>query len=126
MPQQDVLTPCRIWTGYVAATGYGMLKRDGRAQNTHRYFWIKERGPIPEGLVLDHLCGNRLCYNLDHLEIVTQTENVRRSSIAKISPDQVLLIKKLRKSGVRGVVIAEQFGITYRQVCAIVSGAYWK
>lgn len=36
------------------------------------------RGPIPEGLVIDHLCRDLLCVNPGHLEPVTQKENVRR------------------------------------------------
>src|SRR5690554_7618442 len=35
-------------------------------------------GPIPEGLHLDHLCRNRACVRPDHLEPVTNKENVHR------------------------------------------------
>ncbi len=36
------------------------------------------KGPIPEGLELDHLCRVRHCVNPDHLEAVTHRENIRR------------------------------------------------
>lgn len=35
-------------------------------------------GPIPAGYVLDHTCRNRACVNVQHLEVVTNTENIRR------------------------------------------------
>ena len=40
-------------------------------------------GPIPEGLVIDHLCRNRACVNPAHLEPVSQRENVMRSPVAE-------------------------------------------
>jgi hypothetical protein len=36
------------------------------------------RGPIETGLTVDHLCRNRRCVNPDHLEIVTNKDNILR------------------------------------------------
>lgn len=46
----------------------------------HRIGYELHKGPIPDGLVIDHLCFNKWCVNPDHLEAVTQTENVRRAT----------------------------------------------
>jgi hypothetical protein len=73
---------CLLWTGRTSSDGYSRLwlTVDGRALsiNAYRAAWIVHRGIIPEGLVLDHLCRNRLCINLDHLEIVTNRTNLLR------------------------------------------------
>lgn len=64
---------CIVWRGPLR-NGYGVLL----GMNAHRLAYIHNVGPIPEGLVLDHLCRNRACVNHLHLEPVTQRENVMR------------------------------------------------
>lgn len=44
----------------------------------NRYAYTLWVGPIPEGLVIDHLCNQQTCVNPAHLEAVTQAENNRR------------------------------------------------
>lgn len=36
----------------------------------HVYEWEKVNGTKPEGTELNHLCGNRGCCNLEHLELI--------------------------------------------------------
>jgi hypothetical protein len=49
-----------------------------RPTTAHRIAYELYVGPIPDGLVIDHLCRNRGCVNPEHLEPVTRGENVRR------------------------------------------------
>lgn len=75
---------CWEWTGSrSAATGYGMFALrhpDGTWKPTtaHRVAHDLYIGPVPSGLVVDHLCRNRGCVNPAHLEAVTQRTNVLR------------------------------------------------
>jgi len=41
------------------------------------------KGPVPDGLELDHLCRVRSCCNPDHLEPVTHKENIRRGFLRR-------------------------------------------
>ena len=68
-------TPCLIYQGKLNPKGYphNRLRRD----------WESVNGPIPEESELDHLCRQRACINLDHIEIVSHGENVRRSRAAR-------------------------------------------
>lgn len=74
---------CWIWRGTVATNGYGRVMFRGRMMAAHRLFFVLHRGPIPEGLELDHLCSTRPCVNPAHLEPVTHMENIRRAHVRK-------------------------------------------
>jgi hypothetical protein len=71
------LTPCLYWTG-AKTDGYGRFGVNRRPAMAHRLAYEALMGPIPDGLVLDHLCRNRPCVAVDHLEAVTQRENLLR------------------------------------------------
>lgn len=71
-------TPCWIWQRGKTPGGYGQLQIGGRKIQAHRWMYEHERGPIPDGLQLDHLCRVRACVNPDHVDPVTQRTNVLR------------------------------------------------
>ena len=71
---------CWMWIGSKGADGYGHISWHHKRHRTHRLVYTMLRGPIPEELVLDHLCRVPLCVNPDHLEPVTRGENVRRGN----------------------------------------------
>lgn len=68
---------CWVWGGNLS-DGYGTIAYLGRTQYVHRLMYELERGAIPAGLQLDHLCRNRACCNPAHLEPVTGRENLWR------------------------------------------------
>ena len=71
-------TGCWLWTGKVGTNGYARVHhRDGELY-AHRLFYVYFYGLPAEGLQLDHLCRVRHCVSPDHLEAVTQHENMLR------------------------------------------------
>lgn len=74
---------CWLWTGPTLNTGYGTIRHEGRDTLAHRVAYELAVGPIPNGLTIDHLCGNLLCCRPDHLEPVSRRENIRRAADAR-------------------------------------------
>jgi hypothetical protein len=73
------LTPCWLWTAYVAPHGYGTFRLGGRMMLAHRAAYELLRRPLTESFEVDHLCRNRTCVNPEHLEEVVRDTNWRRS-----------------------------------------------
>lgn len=72
------MSDCWEWEGGLTPNGYGTLRAGRSSKVAHRVVFEAICGEIPEGLVLDHLCRNRLCVNPAHLEPVTNRENILR------------------------------------------------
>jgi len=91
---------CLVWTGWTLR-GYGMMNvggRKGRNCYTHRIAWEMVNGPIPDGMVVDHLCHNHGCLEVTHLRLATFSENQQNRKGAQSDS----------RTGVRGVTITRE------------------
>lgn len=66
---------CWIFCGRANRHGYGRLRDDaGRTVYVHRLSFLRFRGPVG-GFDVHHVCGERLCWNPAHLELVPPDEH---------------------------------------------------
>lgn len=75
---------CWIWTGALFKKRYGMIQMpngdNGKATSAHRVSYEMHKGPIPDGLFIDHICRMTMCVNPAHLRAVTPKVNCRENN----------------------------------------------
>ena len=54
-------------------------KGSRRVYSVHRLVWEAFKGPIPEGMIIDHINGNGCCNWITNLQVITYSENTRRA-----------------------------------------------
>lgn len=70
---------CICVAGSVGSHGYTSLFT-GKNILSHRFSYEFFVGAIPKGLVIDHLCNNRVCIEPTHLIVTTHQENILRGN----------------------------------------------
>jgi len=86
---------CWNWTAALTTGGYGQIVDTtvdngglfkGKQFAAHRLSYELAYGQVPEGLVIDHQCGNRRCVNPQHLVATSLHINAVRSQLGKTKP----------------------------------------
>lgn len=123
---------CILHQGYRSGDGYGAVYKQGRLWSAHRWAWFQHYGPIPEGMLVCHMCDNPLCVNPEHLFPGTPAENsadrnrkgrvIKRSSTAKLSDWQIIGVMARLLFGERQIDVAKDFAISQVSVSAIWRG----
>ena len=125
---------CWPWIGKSLSNGYGIIGLGTRAQGkmvSNRVAWILTNGEIPSGLVIRHLCHNRLCCNPAHLMPGTLADNVadmwkRKNGPkgnARLSKTQVRAIRQDPRSSRQ---LAPLYGVSDAHIRSIRQGRCWK
>ena len=113
---------CWIWRGSLCKYGYGRMEINHKKLMVHRVVYEMSRGPIPDGLQLDHLCRVRCCINPDHLEVVTSQQNTLRGK----SPAALNAKKTHCPHGHLLDRIAKGYSSKFRRICSTCNKKYLK
>jgi hypothetical protein len=128
------------------ANGYRIVKVMRNRRQTscpaHRLVWRTLRGPIPPGLTINHIDGDKANNDPANLELATYSEQVKhmlhvlkkgrvldqngeKNLAATLTEKAVREIRRRRAAGERLKTIAADFGVTDRQVSKIALGQRW-
>ncbi|MCU1617180.1 MAG: hypothetical protein JWO98_4720 [Frankiales bacterium] len=77
-PKVHKTESCWLWVASLNSKGYGQFYDGRRVVQAYKFAYEMARGPVPDGLDLDHLCRNPVCVNPAHLEPVTSRANTLR------------------------------------------------
>lgn len=140
-------TGCWQWTGKLSPAGYGRLIYRQRCQNAHRWSHEAFIGPIPAGMRVVQVCGNRGCANPKHLELWTGADIMARAkemgtvsrgpmhaakitsgvrAVAKLNMDKAREIRRRRAAGERGEDLAAEMGVTASTIARVVANEIWR
>lgn len=131
---------CWEWIASKNPDGYGNIWIDKKCQKAHRVSWVLHCGSIPENMHVLHTCDNPSCVNPKHLWLGTHQDNMRDRGqkgrngfvegeschLSKLTENQVLEIRRLKKGGKSNTFLSKQFGVTSTNIAEIVNGKTWR
>jgi hypothetical protein len=103
-----------------------VVQREHKQHRAHRYFYEQHRGPIPDGLVIDHLCRVPACVNPEHLEATNQFENVRRGRLPKLTEEAIREIRAATPYRGYLAALARKYNVTHDTPRKVREGTRWK
>lgn len=118
------VTQCHQWTRNLSSEGYARCYA-GEGMSplyVHRLVYERAHGAIPQGMHIDHLCRNRACCRLEHLELVTHAENLRRGEGARLTAEDV---EAIRSSALSNRALAQKFGVHHAHISKVRRGVKW-
>lgn len=132
---------CWLWRGTATGKGNkarGRIVHNRRVLLAHRVTYELTSGPIPDGMLLLHRCGNGMCVRPDHLYPGTYQDNANdrdrhgnttrgdRCHSARLTPVRVAEIRSRHADGESMRSLGRAFGVTRQAIRAVVSGRTWK
>lgn len=70
---------CHIFLGGLNGAGYGQVRKPVEGTRlAHLAAWRSANGPVATGYQLDHRCRVRVCCRVEHLDMVSPIENLKR------------------------------------------------
>lgn len=130
---------CFYFNGNRDSCGYGRVRKNGKTLSLHRESYREMHGEIPAGKYILHKCDHPSYWNVEHLYLGTQFENMRdcknrgrmvnprgsKSGMSKLNEEKVAIIKNRINNGEKIRKIALDNNIDASVVWKIKAGKLW-
>ena len=131
---------CWLWTGPENDFGSGRFHgivlntttfEKTLVQSSHRFAWILANSYVPcKNEVVVHNCGNKLCVNPAHLEMMTKAESLKCNwknapprTIKVLSFGDAQAIRaEYADTGIGMIALAKKWGVTYLTINRVLNG----
>jgi hypothetical protein len=127
---------CHFWQGQTDQRGYLLFYVGGENLRAIRWLWgVIHRRTLPSWMDTHHLCGNRRCVELQHIQVLPHPFHMKmhaggpgspwagtRNSMARLTPAMVRVIRSSKKTGRE---LARQFGVAETTISAARNGRTW-
>lgn len=90
--------------------GYFRKRWGGDLEMFHRFVWKAHNGDIPDDYEINHLCGNRACQNIQHLECIHGKEHAVKTNQERYSDIHEEAKKYWKETGCSPTVLANKYG----------------
>lgn len=126
---------------------YPRIKLNNKARTVHSLEWIKHNGKVPSDMTINHVDGDKMNWNIENLELLSQGDNVRHAwamglcnpskgekhGRAKLDDMAVLTIRTLPKKAANGrgygfssTELAEKYGVSAKVLREARNGKTWR
>ncbi len=98
--------------------GYFRKRSDGKLIMYHRLVWQWVHGLIPDGYEIDHVCKNRACCNISHLQMLSNAEHTVKDNAGRYEDKRQEARNLIASYPNKPMTwIADQIGISFGSVC---------
>lgn len=105
---------CHVCTSHALnKDGYFRKYVDGRMVMFHRYVWELVNNKIPEGYEVDHICKNRACFNVLHLQVLPASAHRTKDNKGRNGKRQSKARKYWLKKGCTGKKLSSKYGVSF-------------
>jgi len=130
------LVGCWEWQAGLGRGKYGKFMAGRETLRAHRVAYELYKGPIPDGLMVRHMCFNPKCVNPKHLEVGTAKDNAQdtvrsgRQARPRGSKDGMAKLKEcdipfIRSSSLTSPVLARMYGVSKTTILRVKSRERW-
>lgn len=147
-----VSTPCWVWEGATAGSGYGQFWNGERTMPAHLFLILIDGRKLNRGQEGCHACDNKLCVRPSHIFIGTRSDNERdkvskgrhntapgcramlqirkvnrgqNNHACKLTEAQALEAKACSHKYGAATALAKRLGVSVTVVCDIRDGKRW-